>query len=262
MKKMHHIANDWGDEEIEVMAKHGIVLGYGTKAIQIEENETYFKLKPYFDKWKVVNMPYALFTKEEQCEAELLAFLGNWDNGYPEPERDQKYFEETYDLSNYCKKCGSGATQKAPFRIKSEPKWGKHKIFQLTWVGDEIFSEKAFYSTFFEPLGIGSRPVLIHKTGEESQTAVQLELPVIAENLNLEGWKFEICTECERKKYTPKITNFVPMYSSKIPAPIFKGQEYFGSGRGAFKRVVVTQNVMQGLIDVKTAAPVQFVPLR
>jgi hypothetical protein len=45
-------------------------------------------------------------------------------SGYPQPERDFLYLEQAYDLSARCPKCGEGAVQVAPFRIKKTLKWG------------------------------------------------------------------------------------------------------------------------------------------
>jgi hypothetical protein len=262
MKVMHHVFSNWESSEVQIMAEFGFVVAEGTMAIQIEENEKYFKIKPYLDKWEVVNMVYPEFTDEELNMAKWLIFGGNWDNGYPQPESDGTYLDHTYDLSDYCKNCGCGGTQKAPFRIKSEPKWGKNKIFQLFWIGDEIFSEINFYNDFFAPLGIGSRAVLIHKTGKEAENTVQLELPMFNEDLDVSNFPFETCPVCSRKKYKALIPDFIHKYHSEPPFPIFKGKEYFGSGGMGFKRMFVSQDVRQGLLKNKTSKPKQFIPLR
>src|SRR4051812_45310897 len=63
-------------------------------------------------------------TKREQREASWLEMRPTWHHGYPQPDGDKGYLALTYDLSNYCSVCGIGAVQRAPFRFKSEPKWG------------------------------------------------------------------------------------------------------------------------------------------
>jgi rRNA maturation protein Nop10 len=259
---MHHIYNNWSQEEVESMAGFGYAVEEGSKALQIEEDESYFKIKPLLEKWEVMDVKYPEFTKEELDSAEWLVFNGNWDNGYPMPDGDGSYKNITYDLTEYCNECGQGLVQKAPFRIKSEPKWGKQKMFNLNWIPDEIFSEKDFYTKFFKPMGVGSRPVLIHKTGKEAETAIQLELPVFNQDLDVSNFPYEICKTCGRKKYHALIADFIHSYKIDPPFTIFKGKEYFGSGGSAFRRIFLSQEIRQGLLKNKAAKPTMFIPLR
>lgn len=262
MKIMHHIAKTFGPAEVKLFAEHGIVVEIGAPVLQMEENETYYKLKPYIDEWKGLDIAYPEFTSEELNSAKWLVFNGNCSIGYPQPDGDGSYRNLTYDLSNYCKNCGCGSVQKASFRIKKEPAWAKNKIFQLHWIGDEIFSERNFYNNFFAPLGIGSRAVLIHKTGNEAEATVQLELPTFNEDLDVSNFPFETCPVCNRKKYQALIPDFIHKYHSEPPFPIFKGKEYFGSGGMGFKRMFVSQEVRQGFLKNKTAKTKQFIPLK
>lgn len=57
-----------------------------------------------------------------------------WEHGYPQPE--DGYKQTTYDDSAYCKECGTGLVQKEPFRMRGEPRWGKHSLLTLFWIGD------------------------------------------------------------------------------------------------------------------------------
>jgi len=264
MKIMHHIAANWTEEEAKMMKKFGfdVPITKDLQTMQIEENEAYFKLKPYFEKWHVVNLAYTEFTNEELDNAKVLAFTGSWEHGYPQPEKDFGYTKKTYDSSNYCKECGTGLKQKEPFQMKAEPKWGKHKLLDLYWIGDELFVEKEFYKKIFEPLAVKSKPVIIHKTNEEAETVVQLDIPTIEEKLSLDHLNLDECKNCKTKKYSPEIRGFFPEYSEEIPHDIFKGQEYFGSGGMAFKRIFISQKLRQILLREKVVKATQFIPLR
>lgn len=79
------------------------------------------------------------FTKEEIEQAEVLVFGGAWTSGYPQPLDPISVFGNTYIDS--CSECGIHGEQKAPFQLM-KPKLGKHKLMQLNWVFDELFSER------------------------------------------------------------------------------------------------------------------------
>jgi hypothetical protein len=56
---------------------------------------------------------------------------------YPQPE--DLYIEATYDLTNYCGRCGFGKEQINPFRLKSNFKQQNEDFLGLHWVHDEFF---------------------------------------------------------------------------------------------------------------------------
>ena len=71
------------------------------------------------------------FTAQELKSADFLEIDPTWHHGYPMPDDDFGYREFTYDLSDFCSKCGIGKKQNATFRMRSEPKWLKRHILQL-----------------------------------------------------------------------------------------------------------------------------------
>ncbi len=259
---MHHIAGNWNELQRQKLAKYNIEVSTGTlSTFQIPEDSVYNTLEPYFKEWRVVDMLYTEFSKKELDEAKWLVLQGIWENGYPQPEDDFGYLKETYNLNGYCKMCGIGAIQESAFRIKKEPKWGSKKMFQLTWVYDELFVEKSFYEEIFKINGIDSKPVLLHKSGEECKTIVQLDLPSTDLELSMEDLKYQQCPVCHRKKYLPEFKCFFPNYSEEHKFMIFKGLEFFGSGAQAYNQIFISQELRQLLVKEKVIKSNQGIPL-
>lgn len=261
MKIMYHVAHDWNNEHIKIMNSFGLFPEKGFTSIQVNE-EDYFKIKDYLIKWfGNGGISYPDFTKQERKEALLSVKSTPSPHGYPMPDMDFGYRELTYDLSNYCDTCGIGFKQKDAFRIKSVPPSGKKQIFSLGWVFDELFVEKKIYDEIFKPLGIKSREVLKYKKETPFEDTVQLMLPEADEKLDLEGYPTETCAKCGRTKYQAMPQGFYPMYEDII-APIFKSYEYFGSGASAFKRIFVTKELRDKLVDLKIDKLEWYIPTK
>jgi hypothetical protein len=77
----------------------------------------------------------------------------------------------------------------------------KRSILQLNWIFDEYFLARDVWTTVFEPLGIDCWPVLLHKSGEEIGSVVQLKISHHAD-LNLSESKTAACSTCGRMKTT------------------------------------------------------------
>lgn len=261
MKIMYHVALDWQEEQIKIMNQYGIYPKKGHTAVQIEE-ATYFKLKKFIIKWRgSEGIRYPEFTNQERKEALLSVKDTAPPHGYPMPDMDFGYRELTYDLSNYCPSCGIGLKQKDAFRLKSVPPKGKKQIFGVGWVFDEYFVERNIYEDIFKPLGIKSREVLKYKKETPFEETVQLVLEETSERLDLEGYPTESCHTCGRTKYQAMPQGFHPMYKDII-APIFKSYDYFGSGASAFKRIFVTKDLREKLIDLKIDKKEWYTPTK
>lgn len=192
------------------------------------------------------------FSPEELYSAAWLKVGGAWLYGYPQPEGGFGYLTETYNLSAYCASCGQGRTQKAPFRIRGEPKWGRRHFFQLNWVFDELFVRPGTWETMLRPLGIGSMPVLQHKTGRTLETVLQL---VISEDplydLDLGIFPYEDCPGCGRRKYLPHTRGPFPRSLQYPPNNVhaIKSAQLFGSGAQSFRAVLVSQAVYRTVVN-------------
>jgi hypothetical protein len=223
-----------------------------------DDDKNFRAIKALFDLHKINLDNYSIYTDEECLNAKILGMVGDWHYGYPQPE--DGYKEICFDLKNYCSECGIGAQQINPFRIKNEPNWGRRQVFQLNWIFDEFFMKPEIYDKIFRPLFIDHWEVIINKKNIPAKTVVQLNIPIVGSELIMEGHRFDICSICKRKKYSPIKVGGYPQLRSKTNLPIFKSQEFFGSGARAFRGIFVKNNLYKELIKNKIRG-VDFVPV-
>ena len=190
-----------------------------------------------------------MFSLEELNHASALSIVDCWTNGYPEPS-DAKavpgknylsYFPSVYDLAEYCSKCLTGAQQKAPFRIKKDPPWGRRSFMQLNWILDELFVTPAIFHSVFEPFGISCRPVLLEKSSRVSDSICQLEISSVC-NVEVENVPFTVCDHCRRRKYNVGYRGLFPVPSCHGPA-ICKSDQFFGGVQSAFKTILINDSL-------------------
>jgi hypothetical protein len=201
------------------------------------------------------------FSRVEMESAKYLQMVPTWHHGYPEPSADFGYLHKTYETTNYCRVCGIGLNQVAPFRLKREPTWGKNSILQLNWVFDEYFVKPQVSRALLNELEIG--PVIGDKSGRDLADVVQFIVGGRAK-LNLQDSSYEICGACDRKKYVPHTRGFFPL-PEENEFHIFKSHEYFGSGALAYRAILVsrdlyhaiTSNKLKG-VEFKPCAPSPF----
>ena len=243
-------------EELGVNVPAGIVIpGGGDPLVAFDVDEDHPNwpvLRKCFERWKASDMLRTEFSKKELNAATWLNLMSDWHHGYPQPdELDFGYREATYDLTNYCDRCGIGLKQKAVFQMKGEPKWGKRSILQLNWVFDEYFVTPEVWGSVFKPHGIQCRPVMNTKH-VELKTVVQLVIHeyvgVATDGLSAE----EVgCSKCGRTKYLPVTRGPFPALTSKPSAAMAKTKQYFGSGASAQKGVIISGAVARALLANK-----------
>jgi rRNA maturation protein Nop10 len=193
------------------------------------------------------------FSGTELHEARHLQLVPKWHHGYPQPENSHGFLSATYDLTNYCSTCGMGLRQKAPFRMKCEPKWGKRRILQLNWVFDEFFIQPAVWSDIFGPLGLACFPVLDNRTGHPLNTVVQLRVESEAcSTIDFaEEPLSECCKSCGRKKYLPLNRGKFPPLCIPTETHMIKTQEYFGSGSSSWQAIIVSAEFFKTVRQTK-----------
>jgi ribosomal protein L37E len=252
MKITHNISISTTSEIRSELEELGITVGEGFVSFKIEESdERWIKLKPKILEWHAIDIPDTTFSDKELSESEWLEMLPEWHHGYPQPEDDFKYLSLTYDLSNYCSKCGIGAVQKENFRMQKEPKWGKRGILQLNWVFDQYFVLPDVWRDIFKMFGIPCLPVIHHRTGKNLNTVLQLSNLENTELENIDRYPHQVCNECGRKKYLPIAIGRFPKLRIIPKSHISRTNEYFGSGRRAFNAIVVSHELYKQIRKYK-----------
>lgn len=241
MNITHNIALSVGAKEQAAFRAAGIELQSGFVSFKIDERDTRWpSVQALASKFKAVDTASTSFAAAELNSASYLAVIPTWHNGYPAPTNDAGYLAATFDLTDYCKVCGIGKKQVAPFRLANAPVWGSKSIFQLNWIFDEYFVPPSVWEKIFAPIGIEAGPVVLDSTGEKIDSVVQLVISVVAE-LEITG-PSEKCSCCGRVKFHPVSRGFFPAIRGEANG-IFKSSQYFGSGASANKQVIASDSL-------------------
>jgi hypothetical protein len=238
---------------IRAELEHMGILVRDTGLVTFELNESY-QAWPQIERWVrargALDITSTRFSRWELSMAKWLELVPAWQYGYPQPREDAfGYLQATYDLSEYCRQCGTGLKQKAPFQMTGEPKWGRYGILQLNWVFDEYFAKPEVWKNVFEPRGIAHSRVLSSK-GAELDTVVQL---IVDHEIGIltEGLAAEKCMTCSRVKYVPVTRGFFPGLAATPTGHMVKTSQYFGSGASAGKRVLISRYLANALESEK-----------
>jgi hypothetical protein len=221
-----------------------------------EQHPSWPKLEKLFAQWRVSDVLRTEFSDAEVNASPWLE-ISAWHHGYPQPE--DEYLPMTYDVTEWCKQCGTGKKQRAPFRMAGEPKWAKNSVLQLIWIYEELFVKPEVWSEIFKPHSIDCRPVLNTKN-VELKTVVQL---VITDTVGIvtTALPSEHCLRCQRIKYLPVVRGAFPALSDQPSGSLARTSEYFGSGGQSDRRIIVSQELRRSLnaANVRGAAftPVQ-----
>jgi hypothetical protein len=217
-----------------------------------EDHAAWSQLRLLLDEWNISEGHVTThFTKSEIARSQWLE-LSAWHCGYPQPNEESfGYRVATYDLSDWCERCGVGKRQRAPFQMKSEPKWGRHEALQLIWIYDEVFVTPAIWSSVFEPAGVGFR-VVTNRGGEALKTVVQL---VVKETVNVvtTTLAYTKCEACSRLKYQPITRGCLPPPSEQPDSSMARTAEWFGSGGQADHRLLLSRDLGLSLTQAKVA---------
>jgi len=166
--------------------------------------------------------------------------------GYPQPE--DRYLEETYDLSTACRTCGIGKKLRNPFRFSSEPKAKHSQFIGLNWVLDEVFVRDVV-KTVFEDRGVTGvefvRP-LRHKTREPLETIYHMRVgTVLPAALQPQKLRRETC----EMAHDPDMVQFLTANRSGLVKGPFCGATKFNYPRTDEEAIVMPVSVLMSAPD-------------
>ncbi len=227
----------------------------------------------------------AFYSEEERAVASYLVMFAQGHHGFPQPERDLGYIEDTYEMKGHCESCGIGGRQIAPFRIRKEFGARHSQFLQLNWVFDEFFIRNSVAEAFSKAgvNGVKWFAPVIHKSGAPSSETVQLAVEeTLKPSLYTEGFQTVTCMPgneegtpiwigadkaegnpyCGRIKYHPKPSEPLRFDASAFDSAqdIIKSAEWFGSGGNAFRLTLVSQKVYR-LVKEAGWRGVEFEPV-
>jgi hypothetical protein len=265
MQILHHIGLRIDDErEREDFLSAGIALPYGTHlpgggvitSFDITEDDLRWKnIVELLHKRKIVDTVKTIFSDSELNTARYLGMIASSHHGYPQPE--QSYLAATYDLKDYCVRCGIGKKQTRPFRLRNTPVLASNSILQLNWIFDEYFVTLDTWEGIFKPLGIANRSAVVNTTDLDVKSLVQLEISAVRD-VDLKDIAYEICPVCDRKKYSSSFRGYYPEPDA-FDSPMLRSSQWFGAGANGFN-IVVISNVLYRKIREAGLEGVEFYP--
>lgn len=245
-------------EKLEKVFKTSFEWGYFTKDID-EKSVEYAAILEFIKPFNLDDSILgAEFSEQEVFDAEILCFIGARAFSYPEPQ-EPVFLNNTY--LDCCNECGVHGIQKNEFEIKKEPKLGNKGLGMLHWVHDELFVGIELYKNFFKQLSILKRPVKIYKRDKNADSVIQLVIDELSDDLDMTGLESTCCKTCNKTKYLPTVTGFFPL-PHKRDFDLIKTREFFGSGKSASHRILMSNEIMQQMIKMKIAKQHQFVPCK
>jgi hypothetical protein len=189
------------------------------------------------------------YTPEETLKAEWLKVGAIKHIGLAQPEANSGWREVSFDGG--CRQCGVGARQKAPFRIKSEPRL--KTLFATVGNGWPLFAVSQIVGAFKDAgvRGYETWSVLLHKSGRPSACLQQMYIPTIAQPALVEEaaeserfWK-ETCRVCGQLRYTFYTRGMMPLRRSQLASDVDLQltDEWFGTARASRREILVSNRV-------------------
>jgi hypothetical protein len=230
-----------------------------------------------------------IYTEEELNAAEYLDVVALGHHGYPQPEKNAGYVQQTYDTHDHCTTCGIGGHQTAPFRMRKAPGARQSQFLQLNWVFDEYFVTNAVLQGLASAgiSGVEFVAPVVHKTGQPIAEIAQMKIiHTLPPSLHSDGLQPVTCKlhneEDRPDGMKPLIAPEAQPYCGRVKfhklhkgplrfdraafdeAPdVVKSGDWFGSGGSAFQLVLASQKFRRLVLANKwrgiTFEPVQLV---
>jgi hypothetical protein len=252
MRILHHFGLHASERERAAFREAGVELPGGARSAGMvsveltEDDPRWPAVAALCGQFRVFDAVSTQFTEDELDRAQWLGMVATGLHGYPEPSENGGFLHATFELTDYCRACGAGLRQAAPFRLRKAPS-GKRAMLQLNWVLDEFFTSPEVWEAVFLPLGIGRRPVLLHRTSAAMTSLVQVEI-LAFRDLAMADRAPEVCSVCSRPKYRYSMRGPYPE-PAEPDVPIFKSNQCFGSGAQAFRLVLVSNSLYRKIRD-------------
>lgn len=265
MKFIHKVSMRMTAEQREALEGLGARVPEGTKgpwstlplvAFTVSEDDAKWEqITALLESWGAHrHFETTTFSKQEIEKASWLELGVKAHTGYPQPDPENDgYMAVTYDMSAACPKCYIGRRQKAAFRMRGEPAWGKKGLLQMNWLFDEFFVPPAVYEEVFAPFGIASRAVE-SSSGRPLRTVLQLVVDELAD-VNMADCDSWTCPECGRTVYWPTTRGPFPSLTGEPTGAMVHTRQFFSGGGWAYPRVLVRADLARAMrnADLRTA---------
>ena len=180
-----------------------------------------------------------VYSKKELETSELFYVIPNRYCGYPQPDSNGGYLEQSYDLASGCSRCANGFVQNRPLRIL-KPQMGNTDIVSLYWVYEFIITIKLKNVIEDEGLtGCEFWPVIDHNKNVVINGIYQLHItnimPPMSEKTSfLKAPMVKEC-ECGKKGYYIDEGKIYDQNSVDLIKDFNKTFEWLGAGESTWQ---------------------------
>jgi len=193
------------------------------------------------------------FSAKEILGAEWLRVIPWFEHGYPQPE--DTWVTSPINYAEVCSECGT-YRQVSNYRIKAEPRLGKHDFMNLTWCYD-LFCTPAVLSDLRDHhiFGYEVWDAILHKTNLPAQTISQLYIPAIAGPglTRVDDLTQKQCPKCHIAKYFPHMKGILYFQRQAVVpgVDIMLSYEWFGDGHAAYREIIISNRLARLILEKK-----------
>lgn len=233
--------------------KEGILLVFEIP----EDNALFYELKELLLKLNLYKPQIRLeYSKEELNSSKYFDLWLKTYSGYPQPEcmdTDDSYINFTYDITNFCKHCGSGLIQKDSFYLKPTINFKKVQFGGIYWVYDTFFITSDLYELMKNEnfKGVDFIPVKNYKTKQFIDGIVQLKIKTIfPSKINYAINKVSECEYCKQRKILIQNDSEISVsdkLEKSLDMDFYLSQELNGDGLLCSRRVIISNRVYKFL---------------
>lgn len=278
MKKEYHyffnIKHDKYEKILEFLNSNNIKYSLIGDCISLkiyEDNLHFTQVSELFNHKSVSLQIRCEYSKKELSEAKFLRVWLRRYSGYPQPEAidiKNSYINYTFDITNFCTKCGSGLVQNDSFYLKKSFNIDKIRFGGVYWEYDTFFITTELRDLFAKEkfTGIEFVPVKNIKTKQIIDNIVQLKInDIFPQKLKYDTKKVIKCKFCNTIKYLRKDDS--ETFASKeilkdLDKDFYLSPESHGDGLLCCKDVFISNRVYKFFIDNKIknicVEPVRF----
>jgi hypothetical protein len=217
---------------------------------QADQNDSHYplasKLSKKFDAFELV---HSEFSDEEMNQAEFFLISSSKILGFPQPDSDDTWRKNSFDVSQQCSNCGIGAHQTSPLTMKKQPRWTKKRnCGTLNWLLSEIFCAENDLAPLISDFSLDTLAVHLGARGRHMEGVLQLHpsesFAVRATSEN----QSSVCKSCRRSRFSFSYVGYAP--SPLYPwTDVFRTVEWFGDGADSFRPIYVSAKLRNAMVS-------------
>ncbi len=278
MKKEYHyffnMAHDKSGKIVDFLDANTIKYSVVADCVSLRIYDDDFYFNQIVELFKEISISPTVtceYSKEELSESKYLRIWLKRYSGYPQPEVidvKNSYINYTFDITNFCTKCGSGLVQKDSFYLKKSFNIEKIRFGGVYWVYDTFFITKELQDLFIKErfTGIDFVPVKNIKIKQIVENIVQLKInSIFPAKLKYDIEKVIDCKQCHQKRDVMKTDSEISAPKScikNLDKDFYLSQEFHGDGLLCCRSVLISNRVYKFFNDNKIrnicAEPILF----